>query len=636
MTDAASVKRELQSRVLDVCHSLLPGGRKRGHEYRCGSIRGGAGESFAVHLSGSKAGMWGEFNGEDGAASGDVLALVSAARGCSFAEALDWARDFCGLERPVFHPIARRSYTRPPRPPCRRPAPESRAGAYLASRGLRPETIAAFQVADGETRAGRPAVVFPYKREGELVMVKWLAVERADGKKDVSTTADSEPCLFGWQAIPDDARSVVIAEGEIDAMTWWQMGFPALSPPRGASDASWVDVEYPRLDRFETLYLAYDNDEPGRKALAKIAPRFGDRARLVGHLATGKDANEWLAAGATREDFARLLREARDNRPDELRSPLDYEAEVLEEFYPTESARAGFEPPFAKMAGRVAFRPAEVSIWTGYNHHGKTEMLNYLMVAAGYQGERACLASLEVPARKTLRRLVRQASGEQFPSPERIRHTLRWLADRLWLYDCVATVRLARVLEVFGYARRRFGVSQFVLDNLARLGVGEDDYDAQKGVLNALLDFTQASGAHVHLVAHPRKGHDESDPPGKLDVRGGSVLTDLAHNVFAVWRNTAKHERIAALEAKADPAGEIPELATAEPDCVWAVRKQRETGETPMVKLWWDRRSLQYHEQPWGPALAFCDVPAPLAGRDETEGDEPGFVQYEDEGPLPF
>jgi twinkle protein len=636
MTDAATVKRELQLRVSDLCLTLLPGGRKRGHEYRCGSIRGGAGESFAVHLSGSKAGMWGEFNGEDGAQSGDVLALVQAARNCSFVEALDWARDFCGMARPAFHPIAKRTYVRPERPRCRRPAPESRAGAYLASRGLRSDVIAAYQVADGEMRGGAPAMVFPFKRAGELVMVKWIGLERPEGKKVVATTADSEPCLFGWHAIPDSARAVVIAEGEIDAMTWWQMGYPALSPPRGTADSSWVDVEYPALDRFETVYLAYDADEAGRKAAAKLAPRFGERARIVGAMPTGKDANEWMLAGAGPEDFGELLRGARDLRPDELKSPLEYEAEVIEEFYPTSQTVVGFEPPFAKMAGRVHFRPSEVSIWTGYNHHGKTEMLNYLMVVAGYQGERACLASLEVPARKTLRRLVRQASGEQYPSPERIKHVLGWLAEHFWLYDCVATVKLERILEVFGYARRRYGVSQFVVDNLARLGVGEDDYDAQKGVMNRLLDFTQATGAHVHMVAHPRKGHDETEPPGKLDVRGGGVLTDLAHNVFAVWRNVSKHERLAELEAKNDPGNEIPELAQSEPDAIWAVRKQRETGETPMVRLWWHRGSLQFHEEAWAPALRFCDVPAPLRDVRERAEDEPEFVQYEDEGPLPF
>ncbi|QBI77608.1 putative replication helicase, partial [Pseudomonas phage vB_Pae_CF67a] len=53
------------------------------------------------------------------------------------------------------------------------------------------------------------------------------------GKKKITTSSDTEPCLFGWQAIPDGIREVTITEGEIDAMTAWQYGRPALSVPFG-------------------------------------------------------------------------------------------------------------------------------------------------------------------------------------------------------------------------------------------------------------------------------------------------------------------------------------------------------------------------------------------------------------------
>ena len=51
------------------------------------------------------------------------------------------------------------------------------------------------------------------------------------GERPIPTAADCEPVLFGWQAIPDDAREVVITEGEIDALSMAAYGFPALSVP---------------------------------------------------------------------------------------------------------------------------------------------------------------------------------------------------------------------------------------------------------------------------------------------------------------------------------------------------------------------------------------------------------------------
>jgi twinkle protein len=641
VSDALEIKRELQLRILDVCHDLLPGGKKRGHEYRAGSLGGGAGASLAVHLAGSKAGTWAEFNGEAGGERGDVFDLIRAVRRCSFVEALDWARSFCGITPVPLTAPARREYRRPERPAnVHVPREGSRVFDYLTGARRLPEsTLRAYQVAEGEFpgEGAGAAMVFASKRAGELVMVKWIALDREDGKKRVTTSKGAEPVLFGWQAVPDDARALVIAEGEIDAMTWHAMtGLPAVAPPRGTGDEGWVAAEFARLERFETIYLAYDGDEPGRKAVERIAPRFGERARIVGHLGTGKDANEWLQAGATAEDFRRLLAESRDLRPGELRSPLEYLEAVLEEFHPTSKTAFGPEPPFGKIAGRVHFRPSEVSVWTGFNHHGKSEMLNYLMVSAMFQDARACIASLEVPVKKTLRRMVRQATGEEVPSDPRIREAHEWLTGRVWFYDSVETIKLARLLEVMRYARRRYDCSQFVVDNLARLGVAEDDYTGQKDVMCALVDFVNQTGAHVHLVAHPRKGADESSPPGKQDVRGGGVLTDLAHNVFTVWRNVPKQERLAKLEAKGDPEGEIRAAVEEDCDAVFAVRKQRETGDTPMMRLWWHRGSLQYHEQPWQRPFCFIDTPAPLRDRAERAADEPEFAQWEDEGPLPF
>lgn len=653
-SDAADVKRQLQGRMLDLCHVLLPGGKKRGHEYRAASLAGGDGQSVGVHLAGTKAGTWAEFNG--GQSGGDIFDLIGTVRGCSFVQALAWAREYLGIpvEPSGLLTPARRAYKRPSRPAnVRALKPASPVMAYLTGeRGLSADVLRLFQVADGVIPhgefAGKPAIVFPYKRGGDLVMVKWLALERVpalgrEPKKIVTTTADSEPCCFGWQAVPDSCREIVIAEGEIDAMTWADAGFPAVAPPRGTASTDWIDHDWPMFERFETVYVHADADEPGQKWTATVASRFGERARIVGHLPVdryGKDANAHLTAGATREDFAGLLARSRDNRPAELAAPIDYASQVAEIFDPQPTTRLGSEPPFGRIAGRVQYRPGEVSVWTGYNHHGKSELLNYCVVSALYQGERAALASLEVLPRRTLARLVRQSTGERQPSPARQRQALEWLTGKLWLWDSTGRADLDRILEVFAYARRRYDVTQIVIDNLAMLGIGEDDYNRQREVMQRLCEFTREHNAHAHLVAHPRKGSDENMPPGKLDVRGGGVLTDLAHNVFVVWRNVAKGEKLSRLEAEADPGREIPAIVEAEPDGIFAVRKQRETGDLPIVRLWFDRGSLQYHEQAWPRPFCWIDTPEVVAQADALRADdnpnEQPFQQWEDSGDLPF
>ena len=192
----------------------------------------------------------------------------------------------------------------------------------------------------------------------------------------------------------------------------------------------------------------------------------------------------------------------------------------------------------AKRWDEIQFRRGEVSIWTGINGHGKSLILNQVLLGLIEQGESACVYSGEMAPGMQAKRLVKQATGLDRPTPAYIDAVGEWVSGRMWLFATVGAAKLARLLEVFEYAARRYGIGQFVIDSLMMTDVPEDGpgaFTKQKDAMQALQGFAKKHGAHVHLVAHPRKGRDESSAPGKLDVAGSSKITDLADNVFSVW-----------------------------------------------------------------------------------------------------
>ncbi len=73
--DAGDVARMLGERIDSLVVQLLPGGRRDGRLWRCGSVAGELGKSLAVTMYGSKRDRWWEFNGQFG---GDALDLVAA------------------------------------------------------------------------------------------------------------------------------------------------------------------------------------------------------------------------------------------------------------------------------------------------------------------------------------------------------------------------------------------------------------------------------------------------------------------------------------------------------------------------------------------------------------------------------
>jgi len=293
----SEIAQLLAEQVETVVKMLLPGGKREGHDWVVGSVSGEGGRSLKVCLTGQKAGVWADF--ATGEHRGDLVDLWRSVKGISMAEAITECKDYLDIvDKPKFYAPVQKTYKRPVKPKGMViPKPEvSKVFKYLTEeRKLTPETIKAFKVADQNGD-----IVFPYLRDGELIMLKYLKLDRPDGKKQIRVSPDSEPCLFGWQAIPDDARTISICEGEIDAMSLFQYGFPALSVPfgGGAGDKQrWIENEYDNLERFDRIYLNFDNDTEGEAGTLEVVKRLGaHRCWTVTSLE--KDANQLLIAGA--------------------------------------------------------------------------------------------------------------------------------------------------------------------------------------------------------------------------------------------------------------------------------------------------------------------------------------------------
>ncbi len=114
----AELAEALLGRAVDLVARWLPGGAKRGHEWVCGSLAGGAGSSCSVNLAN---GRWSDFS--TGEAGGDLLSLYAAIHGLSQARAaVDLAREE-GLESVAGVVTAAPGGTPPPPAPPRPPPP---------------------------------------------------------------------------------------------------------------------------------------------------------------------------------------------------------------------------------------------------------------------------------------------------------------------------------------------------------------------------------------------------------------------------------------------------------------------------------------------------------------------------------
>ena len=524
--NARELSMLLAARAEAVAAYLLPAGKRHGAEWRVGSVDGESGKSLAVRVKGDKAGLWRDFAGDEG---GDLIDLWGTVRRCSIGDAMREAKQWAGVRDDPSLVSAPKLWRRPDHPKAKRAHGD--ALAWLTGRGLTEQTVAEFRVAaDGDT------LLLPYLRNGELVNVKRRSIT---DKKRMWQEKDAEPCLFGWHLIGPKCRAVAITEGEIDAMTLHQVGIPALSVNQGAGNHQWIDADWERLQRFSDVWLCFDADDAGQKGVREVAQRLGvERCRIVtfpGH----KDANEALQGGYTAELFRAAIEDGAYVQPDELVAADRYTDAVVGEFYPAEGT--SFAPALRIGSDHdwFRFRDSEITVWTGHNGHGKTTLLGLVQLGLIEQGEKFVVFSGEMPARKLLARMARQACGTDQPSIPYLRHVMGWLGKSMWLFDVADQARSDRLLEVFAYAVRRHGVTHAVIDSLMMLAdvpeEGRGALESQRQFMVALAAFAKRHRVHVHLVAHPRKAEDERRAPGKQDVAGSGKITSLADNHFSVW-----------------------------------------------------------------------------------------------------
>ncbi len=267
---------------------------------------------------------------------------------------------------------------------------------------------------------------------------------------------------------------------------------------------------------------------------------------------------------------------------------LEYFSDEVESLLSGEQKYVGATLPWRKTHNWIRFRPGEVTIWAGVNGHGKS-MISGMAAVWMMSKQAVCIASLEMPVRQTLRRMLRQINETDTPTMGMFNRLKDWNPENFVIYDQLDTVEAERVLGMMHYAAAELDVKHVFLDSLVKCGLGVDDYNAQTRLMDKICWVAKSRDIHIHVVMHMRKGRDEEDKPGKFDIKGAGELTDLADNVLVCWRNKRKES-----ERKKAKQGRESEYDDEEPDTILTVHKQRHGEWEGAINLWFDPVSQGY------------------------------------------
>jgi twinkle protein len=442
--------------------------------------------------------------------------------------------------------------------------------AWLESRNLDSEVADRMGVysANVSDTKGNSVLVFPYYENGVVVNEKYrlLPKERFWQLKDGRKIFWNVDCLED-PACQDGRLPVIITEGEIDALTVIQCGFPlAMSVPDGAppprpsaddfeEDFSGADDQdgkfafvwngRDRLERVKRFILAVDSDGPGQRLLLELMRLLSPgRCSFVEYPSGCKDLNDVLMKYGP-EAVTSVITSAKQCPVRGLFKASDYPDT------PFETLSTGW--PLLDQHCKMFF--GEFMVITGIPQHGKSVFaLNLLTHLAMRHNLRSAIFSPEMPVPRIRERILAVRTGRHpnMANPTWHPDDYAWIPeDHAWLDDMFTIISsgplrtheedefdLGWILECAKNAIMRDGCRLLLIDPWNEIEharrKGETMHDYIGWAIRELKRFAWRFNIMVVVVAHPTKM--ESNRDGTFKMPSLYDVSDSSH-----WYNKCDH-----------------------------------------------------------------------------------------------
>lgn len=425
--------------------------------------------------------------------------------------------------------------------------------ASLPARRIKEETCQHWGYRVGEYD-GKPAQ-YAYYYDPETRKPIGAKVRLADKKFSFIGDFKKAPLYGQWLWKGGGGKMVVITEGEIDALTVSQLQnlkWPVVSVKNGAAGAAKNILENMEwLDKFETIVLMFDMDEPGQKAAKECAELF-DAGKVKIATLPFKDANECLQNDKGSAVISAMWN-AEVYRPDGIIcGDIITVQQMMEQ--KVSCYLTGY-PKLDEMTGGL--REGELTLLTAGSGIGKStwarEIAYHLHQTYGLtignifleEGVEKTVKGYvgidnDIPL-KLLRRTPEVLTPQQWE--DSLNAVIR---QRMYFYDHFGSLNSDHLINKIKYLRRACACNFIILDHISIVISGQTsssegerrDIDILMTKLRSLIEATGVGIIGiVHLNSPEGKPHEEGGRVTLKNLRGSGALKQLSDNVYALERD---------------------------------------------------------------------------------------------------
>ena len=421
--------------------------------------------------------------------------------------------------------------------------------AYFIKRGLTEKTMNEFGITEGiewmpQDQKEHKVICFNYFLEDDLINIKFKTSD-----KKFKMVKDAQKIPYNLNSIIKSDK-VIICEGEEECMVWHQCGYPfAVSVPNGASKTNnnleWLDSVYEYFQG-KIIYMATDNDEPGRKLAEDISRRFeAEDIRLVQFPEGQKDANDVLV-NIGQHAIISMFDTAKQKPITEISMADDYRDTIFgyyESGYPI-----GAQIGMSETDEHITWSRGELVVVTGIPGSGKSTWLDFVYARLAIRsGWKFGIFSPENVAPLKITRLSEQIVGYPLKKMNKMQidKAISRINQHFYFYNIeqMDDYSIDGILAIAKNMVRRYGIDCLCLDPFNYISMQSNDDNSNERIgelLRKLKQFAVKNNVNVTLVAHPRKmdkSNGSYNVPRLYDISGSHHFFNVPDVGLAIHRN---------------------------------------------------------------------------------------------------
>jgi twinkle protein len=367
--------------------------------------------------------------------------------------------------------------------------------------------------------------------------------------KQFSSTGDVKGSdLFGQSICGDSGKLLIITEGMEDCLSAKHIllekgkNYRVVSLPRGANSKSIKDnLEY--LERFGTIILALDQDDPGKKVALEINELLSPgKCRIASF--SEKDANDMLLKGKSEEFYYSILN-AKIIKPDEIVSIQEIYDEAIT---PVQKGKDWPWPSLTRATyGR---RTKEMYGFAAGTGAGKTEAFKEIIqhiieqdkvpIGAFFLEEHPALTAKIIAGKIANKKFHVPDAGW---TPRELQDGIKNLEGKVFLYNHFGQKSWDTLKSKIRYMVVSMGIKDIFIDHLTALVTSEEDDNKSLGrIMESMASMTQELDFTIYYISHltrVKKGdpHEEGGRVTVDQLRGSGSIGFWSPFIFGFERD---------------------------------------------------------------------------------------------------